>query len=304
MIDKANYNILKEKYGDVASWAIWERPGTTPKSNIDDLSVFNRKDICSLLNTNYVFVGLNASSTHGDVKKDHAAWYNFHSGYSRGNDYKLRFALLDTEFWGGYITDFIKYYPEVDSDKVKAYIRKKPKIVEENAKYLQEELSLLGKNKPVLVALGSDVYSYLKQYFYPEYDIKCIKHFSYRMRKEDYREEVINILSGHQAVEKRTIKQSAVITNPKTIVISESLSLQQLHDKYPSISKFNSKGELSFNHRFKLIYGKREGKITYIYTTNPDILTDFNEFQFLSSTSKEAKAEFNDNLFHKLLKYI
>ena len=36
-------------------------------------------------------------------------WSNFHSDDNkRQNDYKLRFALMGTHFWGSYITDVIK----------------------------------------------------------------------------------------------------------------------------------------------------------------------------------------------------
>lgn len=195
MIDKKSYDLLKTKYGDVASWAIWstDYSKTEPKKNTSDLSVFKDKDLFKKINTGYVFVGLNASSTHGDVSQGTDAWYNFHSNYSKQNDYKLRYALQKTKYWGSYITDVIKRYEEVDSSKVKSYLKKNPAVVRDNIVEFKEEIALLGET-PVLVALGSTTYDILKQYLFDEYEIKKIKHYSYAIGKEDYRDEIINIL--------------------------------------------------------------------------------------------------------------
>ena len=77
-------------------------------------------------------------------------WFNFHAGR---NDFKLRYALQGTRYWGNYITDAIKDYQETNSGEVEKTLRKDPKRVDENLKGLREELELLG-GKPVLVALG------------------------------------------------------------------------------------------------------------------------------------------------------
>ena len=69
MIEIERYNKLKEKYGHVASWTIWKEPGLTPKSNTDDMSIFEDENICDKLNDKYVFVALNWSGTHG-VQED------------------------------------------------------------------------------------------------------------------------------------------------------------------------------------------------------------------------------------------
>ncbi|SFT61024.1 hypothetical protein SAMN02910301_2110 [Lachnospiraceae bacterium XBD2001] len=195
MISKKNYDLLKKKYGKVASWAIWstDYSNAQPKKNTADLSVFKNKDLLKVINTGYVFVGLNASSTHGDVSQGTDAWYNFHSNYTYQNDYKLRFALQGTKYWGSYITDLIKYYEEVDSGKVESYLRKNPDVVKQNIEDFRYEISLLG-DKPVLVALGSKTYKMLRDYLEDEFEIRQIKHYSYTIGKEDYRREVIDIL--------------------------------------------------------------------------------------------------------------
>lgn len=72
MIDIERYNKLKEEYGNVASLAIWKDAGEKPKSNTNDLSVFDDENICKKLNDKYVFVGLNVSST-----PENEVWRNF-----------------------------------------------------------------------------------------------------------------------------------------------------------------------------------------------------------------------------------
>ena len=196
MISMDNYRELEKRYGDVSSWAIWKRPGDTPKSFTDDMSVFDSPDLLKTINTGYVFVGLNASNTHGERKDGICrSWLNFHSGYSRQNDYKLRFALMDTPYWGSYITDVIKKYPEVDSSKVSTYLKKNPAVVAENIKDFEEEIRLLGGN-PVIVAMGDKAYKILRENLAHKYKILLIKHYSFTIGKEDYRKEVLNILNS------------------------------------------------------------------------------------------------------------
>ena len=163
MISKENYEALKEKYGQVSSWAVWKQVGSTPKSNTESMEWVNDPKLLSILNTGFVFVGLNASSTHGDQDGHFEnAWANFHSGYSFQNDYKLRFALNGTKYWGSYITDVIKKYKEVDSSEVMKYLKTHPAVVKENIDEFKHELAFLGK-PPVLVALGGNAYNIVKR---------------------------------------------------------------------------------------------------------------------------------------------
>lgn len=112
MISQENYDILKEKYGDASSWAVWntDYADSKPSHNINDLSVFDSPNL-SELNTGFVFVGLNRSGKpkNGNAEKKpdkpKDPWFNFHAGR---NDFKLRYALQGTRYWGSYITDAIK----------------------------------------------------------------------------------------------------------------------------------------------------------------------------------------------------
>jgi len=194
MLDKKIYNIMKKQYWEVWSWAVrWEQT-TSPRSNTDDMTWVNNPDLLNILNTGYVFVWLNWSSTHWDKWAiNNVDWANFHSGYSLQNDYKLRYALKDTKYWWSYITDLIKYYPEVDSGKVSSFLKKHPEIVFKNIEVFKKEIWYLW-NDLKLVALGSKTYELLNKYLWNEYQIFLIKHYSYTIWKEDYRKEVISIL--------------------------------------------------------------------------------------------------------------
>ncbi len=194
MLDRKLYEQMKNVYGDVASWAVWRPAGETVKSNTDNMDWLNDNGLLDILNTGFIFVGLNLSSTHGGgSQRGRYAWGNFHSGYSRQNDYKLRFALSGTRYWGSYITDLIKEYPEVDSSKVKAYLRENPNVVKRNVACFEEEISLLGES-PVLVALGTATHRLLVNCLGHKYTIVKILHYSYAIGKEEYRKAVLKIL--------------------------------------------------------------------------------------------------------------
>ena len=194
MIDKKRYNKLKEEYSNVSSWTIWGNPTTGVSSNIPDMSIFEDENICNKLNDKYVFVGLNSSSTHGN--QDDAAWKNFHSSYKNQRDYKLRYALTGSEFWGSYITDIIKVFKgdreeskEVNSKKFMSKLRKNPEVVEENIKIFKKELSILSDEKPILIAIGNNSHDILKNNL-KEYELYKIKHYSSWGGPEEYKKDV------------------------------------------------------------------------------------------------------------------
>lgn len=195
MISQENYNKLLEGFWDVASWAMWLPPvADRPKSNVGNLKIFKDPELLTKINTGFVFVGLNGSGKHDDYLDLNNAWFNFHSDSPRGHDYKLRYATYGTPLWGSYITDIIKYHQEVDSNKVVKYVRNHPEVLRANIEAFREELRLLGGH-PVLVALGGATYDFLTETLGHEYKIVKIKHYSYTIGKEKYREELLEALS-------------------------------------------------------------------------------------------------------------
>ena len=125
-ISRDRFELVKEKYGLHASWAVWPDIGDTPKSNTGDLSIFDDPDVVSILNPNIVLVGLNFSKS-GVVTN---SFQNFHG--SGGGAYKIRYALQGTPLWGAYMTDIIKDFPEEESKNVMSYLNANPSVVPDN----------------------------------------------------------------------------------------------------------------------------------------------------------------------------
>ncbi|MCR5322516.1 MAG: hypothetical protein K6E85_04530 [Lachnospiraceae bacterium] len=195
MIDTEKYKKLMDGYGDVASWAIWSSEGNTPKSNVGDMSIFT-DDICDKLNHDYVFVGLNRAEHMERPDGYDGPWQNFHSPDPKGNDFKLRFALSGTKYWGAYMTDIIKHHVQTDSGSVMKYLRNHPDVVKENIEDFEKEISILG-SYPVLVAFGNDTFKVLTTYLPEHYRIIRVPHFSFTISKENYRAELLQTLSAY-----------------------------------------------------------------------------------------------------------
>ena len=196
MLEREKYELMKQKYSHVGSWAIWGLQGAKPKSNTDNMSWVRDPDLLLKINTGYVFVGLNWS--RGDISYGgQIPWANFHSGSPHQNDFKLRYALRETKYWGSYITDVIKLYSEPDSSKVKTYIRQHPEVVEENIKEFVDEITILGENN-TLIALGNDVYDILNKWLGNDYRIIKIMHYSNHISKEEYKDCIMETLSSYQ----------------------------------------------------------------------------------------------------------
>ena len=49
MISIEIFETIKQKYGDVASWAVWEDVGAKPKSNMGHLNIFDLQKNPTLL---------------------------------------------------------------------------------------------------------------------------------------------------------------------------------------------------------------------------------------------------------------
>ena len=193
MLNRNTYSQMKKKYGNVGSWAVWCPPADTPKSNTSNMDWIEDKALLSKLNTGFVFVGLNMSK-HKNASSPKGVWANFHSADTqKQNDYKLRYALMGTKYWGSYITDLIKKYKQVDSNKVTDYLRQNPHVVGRNVKGFVTEIKLLGNNL-VLVALGDKVYRLLNKHLKHKFTVVKVKHYSSRIGKEIYRKEVLGVL--------------------------------------------------------------------------------------------------------------
>jgi hypothetical protein len=189
MITKEVFELIRQKHGGYSSWAIWAKVTDKPKSNMADMSVFDvsRNDsLFQLLNPKVMMIGLNISRPFEEPFK------NFHDANPRANDFKIRFAFEETEYYGAYMTDVIKNFEMVDSSDVKKYLKNNPKIVKENLGVLRKEISDLKSEKPVILAFGGMVHQILTENLETGEYKRLIKltHYSHQIGKEEYRKKV------------------------------------------------------------------------------------------------------------------
>lgn len=201
MIDRDLFDSIKENYGDVASWAIWEDEGDKPASNmgLSILDLDKNPKLLETLNTKIIMVGLNFSIS----TKEYPKFHNFHCEDSVNqhittirNAAKIRHAFKDTKYWGAYMTDIIKNFVEVDSNKVKFDQEK----INEHFEYFRKELNDIGayteNEKPVIIAFGNAVYKLLKKNLDKNEYSKLIKvyHYSSYGGQEKYRQKVLEAI--------------------------------------------------------------------------------------------------------------
>lgn len=132
------------RYSPEASWAVWER---TPEGSLTGLATFPR-DAATQLNPEAIFVSLNPARAGVGPGPDQAPdWANFHSANPKHNDIFLAHALVDTRFWGAYMTDLHPTIHESNSGKVKPTaeeIAEAVRTLVEQALELQEVRTVIG----------------------------------------------------------------------------------------------------------------------------------------------------------------
>ncbi len=185
-------NEISQKYGHMGSWAVWKDKDIKEKSNVGDLSIFTEISP-SVLNINTVFVGLNIS------QKITKPFGNFHSESSFAHDYKIRYALKDTPFWGAYMTDIIKDFEEKVSGNVIKYLNNNYSFLVENIKSFEDELSFIGTTNPIIIAFGNDCYKILNKHL-QTYNVYRISHYSSCVTKEELRTQIHEIIEQIKAL--------------------------------------------------------------------------------------------------------
>ena len=185
---KDHYIKIKEKYGEFASWAVWANEDIKPKSNIGDMDIFDldkNPTLLETLNPNVIMVGLNFSRT---IEKK--AFVNFHDKRPQGQDYKIRYAFRDTEFYGAYMTDIIKDFEEKISGNVLQYLKDNKDFELINVKLFEQEIVDLESSDPLIIAFGNITFDILSKHFGHKYRIKKVMHYSQQISKENYKATV------------------------------------------------------------------------------------------------------------------
>ena len=186
---------IAKNYGKVASWALWVKPGSKPKSNIGDMSILDidkNPRLLDSLRTDIVMVALNFAREVETTE----SFLNFHDRNPHGQDYKLRYAFQDTEFEGAYMTDIIKDFPMLRAADVLKHLRQHPGEAEKQVSAFRAELKFIGARNPRILALGRDAYKILSDHLEPsEYSqLVPLTHYSHQISKERYRAECLERL--------------------------------------------------------------------------------------------------------------
>lgn len=137
-----------------------------------------------MLHGNSILLGLNIS------RKIKNPLGNFHDPRPMATDFKIRYALKDTSYWGSYMTDIIKDFEERASVKMMRFLGSNKDFEKENIRKLREEIKVLGFSNPVLIAFGKDAEKIAKRNLCKEFQIVGIPHYANYISKENYRAQV------------------------------------------------------------------------------------------------------------------
>lgn len=188
MIEEQLFNDIEKKYGKVASWAVWDKAGDKPKSNISNMGILDisiNPSTLKLLKTNIVMVALNFAR-EVEMKEP---FLNFHGKNPHGQDYKIRYAFEGTEYYGAYMTDIIKDFPMLSSKDVLKHLKENPDEIENQINEFKCELEFIGANKPKILAFGKDTFNILNKHLGSEYysELIALTHYSHQISQENYR---------------------------------------------------------------------------------------------------------------------
>ena len=162
-MDLRQFEFIKKKHGGYASWAVWADAADKPKSNIGDMNVFDLASnpaLLRVLKTNVIMVGLNIASFSRLLPEP---FRNFHDPNPSANDFKIRYAFRDTEYYGAYMTDIIKQVGMLDSKNLQAHLKAHPALAEQNIESFREELHDLNCTEPTILAFGTDAYEIINE---------------------------------------------------------------------------------------------------------------------------------------------
>jgi hypothetical protein len=182
-VSRVDFELLRQKYGGFASWAIWD-----PRDKSDE-SIINR---CQHeLNARTVMVGLNISAPLT------VPWSNFHIGR---NDRKLEFAFNESEFRGAYMTDLIKAEVEVSSAELMRRIRNGSINIGPHLAFFRQEMADVGATgESNFILFGSDVKNLFRQHLNDLFPNQiAVRHYAVYGSAEDWTAEFRQIASARE----------------------------------------------------------------------------------------------------------
>lgn len=169
MYSNEKYKELSEKYGQVASWAIWD------KRNLFDTKIIDKN--IDQLNSNFILLGLNFSRDVSEFP-NRRNWANFHSTW---HDRKLTYSCNNTKLRGSYITDLFKNVVKSRStniEKVLSYQK-----IREDVDFIRQEMNdiEIDQNSKFIVfgVPGSTISKLYNRYFRQYFRNKVIFYYHY-----------------------------------------------------------------------------------------------------------------------------
>lgn len=153
-MDINKYEIIKRKYGKVASWLIYDE-------DYSDYKIIEKH--IHELNPAYVFCGLNAA------KDTLGIWQAFHLRYQGGKGKILKETFNDSPvFRGAYITDLFKEHVNAKSNEVFGIVKKDENFRNKYFNIYCEEMEYLkiGGKYPKVYTIGGAT-----SYFFERYDV-------------------------------------------------------------------------------------------------------------------------------------
>jgi len=198
LIDRPTFDLIKQRHGSYASWAIWAEPDGRPKSNIGDLCVLDPDQnpvLLQALKNDVVMIGLNISRPLSEPLR------NFHDASPRGQDYKIRYAFSDSPLYGAYMTDLIKGVVMLESASLTHYLSMNPFVVAQNVERLMSEFSDLGCDHPTVITFGANAHRlFIASVPRSGYSrLFGVTHYSHHISKEAYRTTVLGQIGLGQA---------------------------------------------------------------------------------------------------------
>ena len=159
---KEKFLAIKERYGNVSSFAIWLKDPKTairPTKQSWDMSCFVEPKLSKSLEqmrTNIIFVGENISQV--PVSKDPTykenSFVNFHSGSC---DYRLMKAFFELpDFYGIYMTDIYKNFNNKVGNDVSDYFKNHQEEEKRQFEAFQEEIDFVADGiEPLFIISGN-----------------------------------------------------------------------------------------------------------------------------------------------------
>lgn len=177
VFSNAQYESLARKYGDVASWAIWDQKDRK-NPQVIEINI-------ETLHSSIIMVGLNISAPTP------VRWSNFHIGR---NDGKLSKAFDKNPFRGSYMTDLIKKEVCASSADLMQRIRRTDINLQKHISEFRIEMNDLGAtDRTLFVLFGNDVANLFKENLgrlFPK-NVLC-RHYAYRISGDKWAAETLN----------------------------------------------------------------------------------------------------------------